>query len=597
MRKYLLAGMLLLLTMGVRAQANSPTALTTMARYYTAEVMFWGVLRTDENFFQEVDRFAVHLAASLHLPPENISVNALLNQTVRQIMDEPFAESVRPWLGDAVAIGGTLEARTMMQNGRPSLYVAAALKDRAGCLEAIDAVIEGNNIASVFNIRQQGDFTLYEAKFPGRAVSLAVGRDILFLGLEARLFPLNGVPASLADSPNFTALLADLPQNNYSALLYLDTGQLQAFNAQVNSLMTNLPMFGLMQRLTQANSARLLWGLAITDSRTLLLDMVGRTDTALPGEMGMTLPVPGALDMSLLEHIPADAPFVFQSADFGTAVQAGFDNFRALSRFIRENGGFAALMGLPDDALDRQERAVLNLIDPGSLLAVFNITFAGLTGLSFERDVLIALDGDAAVYLRLRPSREEDAPFLPDVALVFQSSAPEKTGNLLQELIAASKAYDTGYPVERYGRNGSALVFPLASQITGRYLPALDWLVAADDQLFVMGTRAAVMNAVETPVSLSELPALQNAARLFLPGAQQLGFFYPAPLVRTIETVLRNANRSFEQLSPWQLQNFAAARQILTLIESVSLTSVMSANGQSAARLTLTLRDEQEHTP
>ncbi len=587
MRKLLLLiGLLLLTSLGVNA--ISADDLTALAAYYGEEVLFFAAIRTDEPYLAELDALWQQAATMLSPDTEVPAIPQLLERLTEDLANTTFEDGVRPWLGDTLAIGFALDAEEIMSTGQFPGFIAASVTDKAAALKTIDAVLEENNLARAYDVSERGDFTLYTADSPDDT-SLAVGDDVVFLGTDVNSFPFNAVKAPLSKSADFVESVARLPESTYNALVYVNTPQLLEFNAALSEMMGQTTTPGLAA--FNAATGSQVWGFTILDDTTLVMDIATRTDLAGLSELGLNTVIPGAVDFDFAQRMPADAAFVLQSSDFGAVTQSGLDNIRGLGEFIAQNGGFSNLLGLPEGTLRREEEAALDLITPGSLLAIFNVSFAGLTGLSLERDVLPVLDGDAAMYLRVLPAPRRFAlptPFVPDMALLFQSSDTEGAQMLLDALIAASEAYDTGYEIEAYGDAGAALVAPLISQALRADATLLDFMVAADRDVFALGTRPAVESAVNADQNLTDTPEFKAASAYFLPGSQNVGYVTFAPIGNLIAKSVRE-----NTLPRSALRDVGNILRVAGLIESATVSTVVQEDGLGIARLTLTLYSER----
>lgn len=584
MRKFLLLLCLLMIsTLSVRA--ISSLELTALAAYYADDTLLFATIRTDENFLQQLDTLLLNISSRITPEAQPPTTTLLLDTLAGDLANTTFEEGVRPWLGDTLAVGIQFDTEMLqtMGNSFPG-YIAASVTDKAAAIATLDAVLEKNNFTDDYEISEEGDFTLYTADSSGDP-SFAVSDDVLFFGTQPALFPLNPVESPLSEHADFEDMLTQLPESSYHALLYFNMTEIAALSADMAKL-TGQSASGMVFSLNQQTGSQL-WGFTILEETTLTIDAALKTNLDVLDNMGLTAYIPSAVDLDFAQHIPADATFVLQSSDFGAVTQAGLDNIRALSDFLAANGGFASLMGLPEEMLRREEIAALNLLTPGSFLAVFNVSFAGLTGLSLERDVLPVLDGDAAMVLRVLPAPRRfplPTPFLPDAALLFQSSDEAGARMLLDALIAASEAYDTGYQVEAYGDEGAALVAPLLSQAARADLKMLDFMVAADGEVFALGTRPAVESAINAETPLTDTPEFQAAAVHFLPGSQSIGYISFAPLGTLIAEGIRE--NTFPRSA---LRNAGVLLRVAGLIESATLSSVVHEDGRALSRLTLTL--------
>ncbi|MGB1287287.1 MAG: hypothetical protein ACPG7F_12180, partial [Aggregatilineales bacterium] len=444
-------------------------------------------------------------------------------------------------------------------------------------------------------ITEQAGFTVFinNDEFDDVPV-FAVGEDVAFISTSAEFIPFSGVENSLADKADFTETAAKLPGDDYNIMAYIDAAELQELNLNVMA-MTGQSFPPAYARMIREGSVSQVWGVTLTDDHTFVMDMAsGAIDSAYYDELGMEVMIPGAVDMSFASKIPADAPLVIHGADFGPLTQNALDNLRAMGDFLQDNAIFSSLLGSTMNQtgfpIGDAELALLDsFATPGTFMSVLNVSFSGLTGLSLERDVLPVLDGDFAMYLRMLPAQDlPDLPAYPDFALLFQSSDDDGAATMMDALIEASEAYDTDYAVEAYGDNGAALVFPLVSDLLEFDYNAFDVLVAQDDDVFAIGSRAAVEAAISDGDSLSDDATFQAAGAYLLEGAQQVWYINLDSFGVVLDDIMTS---EADNMRRRDIEDMQVIRYMMSLLEHATVSMVTSEDG-SAIRLTMTLAEE-----
>jgi hypothetical protein len=575
--------LLLLMAVGVTAAQPVPTTdLSSLARYYEEDALVFASIRTDEAFFQEIDTLADRVIGFL---PESerpeMGLLDSLNQELQAETGQTLDEAIFPWLGDTAAIGiPALMPENLDQNDAP-FYAAFDIDDPA----AARAYLE--NVTDDATITEQNGFTLIEG-MDGNLI--AIGTDVLFLSTTEynNMLPLSGVASPLSEDAAFTDTLGQLPADGYNALAYINTGQLQQeIFAAAEAEGEDIP--GLLMQLSNATLGQA-FGATIQGDSALTLDVVQVIDTAIYDEFGLEIYRPGAVDLNFASRIPADAPLVIHGADFGSSLQASLDMLRTFGDYLQENETLADLTETGQDVpLSPTERALLNNVDPAWLLGAFNSTFAGFTGLSFERDVLTTLDSDAALYLRVIPS--EGFPLLPvtpDFAAIFQTSDPAANAEFVQSLVDAFAAYDLDYATESYGDGQAIVVDELTRQLGMEPVPQFDVLIGGSDSVFALGTRRAVEAALDTSGGLAATDAFSTASQSLLPEPTNVWYLGTDPLFALLDTLLQQG-----VVTPADLDDDGRAfLRLASIIESATVSTQSPAEGIGVSRAVLNFGTE-----
>ena len=584
MRKLSLT-LVLLVILILPAQARTATELGRLAAYYPADTVFYAAARTDAGLSETLDGLVARLGSFVPgaLPP-GINFSFLLNSVAAELGADNF-DSLRSWLGDTVAVGLYIN-ESVINEINPPLYITLPLTDSAAALAFITDALTNSGAIEDYAVRTDGDFTLFESEFLGDT-EIAIGPDVMFLAENLDLVPVFGVQASLADQSNYQSTLSQLPAESYNVVLYVDAGMLQT---QISSLLQDEDALALPPELLNLSNTQAI-GLTVLNGDSLVWDNAVLLPAAADVEaLGIAYPELGPLNADFTARIPADAVLVSQGSDFGAGVQSALDSLRGVGDYIDANGGIVSFLGLPEGQLSADETAALNLINPRQIIPLINISFAGLTGLNLELDVLPVLSGDSASFVRLLPNTSlPGLPVLPDLGVIFQTSDEAGAAGLVEQLQLASEAYNTGYSIAAYG-DGAALVMPIISNALGQAVPATDLLFGASGDMFALGTRPAVESALNTEGGLSSTAAFMAAQAILLQDAQQLLYIDLAPLNALLGELDAQGQLP---LPPRDLRDL---RLLLSLLESASISTVQT-DTAAISRLVLTLADAPIELP
>lgn len=582
MRRLALLFITVLLLAGA-IQAQPPIDLTEKANYFPVNTGIYAAIRTDEAYFDTLGGTLDQLSGDLL---GEVDLRGFLDELANELSGDTFDAGIRPWLGDNVALGVILN-EDIFSAEVPPVLLAIDTSD----IDAARAWVDENLGSDLedYLIEDRAGFTIY---IPSRESLVAFGfsEDTLFMAATPDLIPGPTREARLGSVEGFSASIAALPQPPYNALIYVDSAAVQQLSLDMLE-MSGQQVPGALAQLSTNLSAQAI-GFTLLDDTTLAVDMVTLPLGDMFGEdLALNMTPARPLDMDFAAHIPIDAGLVLWLSEFGPTTQRGLDNIAALSGWLRDNGGLLALAGLPMDMIPSQQAALLSSFTPDDIINALRIGIAGLTGLSLERDILPALPGDAAAFLRFDYLNEE-LPILPDGAVVFGAADAEAAADLVDSFYAASQAYETGYTREIIGEDGRALVLPLASVLSETYLPELDILAGALDDTFALGTRAAVQDSLMMQAGLDSSVTYQTASTYFLPDAQQVAYIGAGSLSFQLDNVIRSLRLN----DPFSLdRDLVDLRNLLALLESATISAVVDEEGGSIGRLALTLADDPSY--
>ncbi len=573
--------LLMLMSMTIPAitqdnDTNSTLDPLALSVYFSQDTLIYATLRTDDAFIDTLDGILARIGEFIPDAELPLSLPMLLDLAAGQATGQDFDSSFGTWLGDSAAIGlGSIDSIDALNGMEPPPALGVIeITDRQGAEAYLRTIAD--NAPDRYNLKPDtsSGYTILSASM--QPLAIAVSDDVMLISTAPELLPLTMPESSLSSNPDFVAAIDALPESAYNTVIYLDTAEMQRINQ------AGIPSSDLMQQLNALAGVQA-WGFTIRNGDVLIADVYAKTaGPDAMAELGITTYTPQAVELAFADRIPADVPLLIHSTDFGPTTQNALDIIRGLSAVIEANGGLAALIGNTSD-MDPDAAEALKYLDLGSLVAFTNISFAGLTGLSLERDVLPWMNGDSITALRFTAGTGE-LMALPDFAMFTETSDQQAASYALASMVDAAGQYGTAYSQEALG-TGEALVLPVIREALSLDQSALDLMVGSSDDLFYFGTRDLVNDIINTEAGLGSTDGFRAASEHFLPGAQQVWYFNSAPIVSLIETLVTS-----ESVDYYTQLNLLDVRQALALIESASITAV---NGEDAGtgRMVLSLAD------
>ncbi|NDJ59794.1 MAG: DUF3352 domain-containing protein [Chloroflexi bacterium] len=567
----LLVVMLALGALVAPAAATPIDELTDLGRYFPAGTPIFATIRTDDAYIDTLDSVLATVADALPADAglDGVSLRALLNMAFGFGMS--FDADIRPWLGDSVALGLTsIDALTDADpfNDQEGVVIAIALAD-AEAAEAffVDGMMQGDD----FVTETVGDFTVYSSE-AGDDGALAIGADVALLGLGSVAdLQLDGDFTPLTADPAFTELTGLMPADEYNIFIYAALNDF--FDAFVSMMTADAPgmdmqAFEMLQGLTASVGSYGL-GFTVLDGRSLTIDLVGTLgDTSAIEALGLPVLPTGTVDLAFANRIPA-----------GTAIVTHADNLRQIyDSFI---AGFELGAQTSGDPEAGEEI--------GQALEQVDFIIRGLTGLDLEEDILSWMTGDFAIHLGLSESAQEATSLfgflgaLPvDFGLLIEATEPDVAANLASGLadaidFAASQIDEDDDLQLTVTNETSAGTSVVVVTVDAPDLPfPLELLIAGNDEVFALGTRAAVEAALDPATGLNDDPQFNEALAYVLDAPNQIHYLSGVSL----QALSALATTEDDQ---------AVLESALGLISSSTISSAVIGDNASAIRLVLTL--------
>ncbi|MBZ0281858.1 MAG: hypothetical protein K8L97_14050 [Anaerolineae bacterium] len=586
-RKWILIPVILVLALSISITTASPTwqaryaALESLAPYFPADAVAYAAVRTDGAYVEVIDslvnRFLSNVRELNMIDFSEIgmdSVQDVLDAAADQFVGRNFDTGVRPWLGDAAAMG------LVPYQDNFQVIIALSITDQVKATSAITPWLTRNNWVSTNGT----GYTLFTQDNEFDATTIAVFPEALLI--SSRRLPTIETKGKFV--PDLTAnfyynsALALLPEDNYDLIGWVDTPLVLANAVGADNFRQT------EDKLLLAALIRLFgptaFGGTITGDNVIALDMAQAFGNKVGLEsLGITLPETDTpLDPAFLSNIPSDSVFVAHGTDLdgkiGFMTQIVDSIAQNFAPFITP-----ALYGYGGSS------ALTALFSMNSSLP--DIALANIMGLSYERDLRPWLTSDYAIFGGFNPGFEPGTTLHSPIGFgaAFKSSDPAAAANFVRIL-----GRELPITLGALGSKGSFRVMPetLASgttalsitlieyDYTGQLLdtgrPIFEYLIGANESLVVFGTRDAVQSVLSGDVGGFQ-PIQTNA----LPNTGAAVYANFMPILDILQ-----------QINPTDIgeATYRDLRRLASLVDGLTLTAAGSANDDLFARLTVTLR-------
>jgi hypothetical protein len=538
------------------AQATSVEDLTALARFFPADTVMFGAVRSDDAYIDDLNTLLERIERRTNSPI--VSIQDTLNQSLAY-NGLTFEDNIRPWLGDTMAIG----VRALNTSNTTNLLLVFDVTDNEPLAALLDDVAADSSTGE--------EYTQYEFE---TAMMRLYGNALLVSSTEDMLDDF-AYGDRLSDSDDFSDSIGLLPEDDYDIAAYVQTVLLiEAVYEDAQVFATDAP--DIVNQVGASGSMAI--GFTVLQELGYAIDIavLPPAEEASPDFVADT-DAP-ALDFGLAENVPAAAALYIQDTHFGDDVRRAID---ALS-FVMETGiqNDVTLRSSPTE----QASEFIQSITAGDIRAFINLGFAGFTGLNLDDDVLANMNGNIAMYLGY--IEDDELGLLPDGAFIADMDA-DAAQNIFDHAHDALTQFDADFTVD-----DNIITMPqpirlaLESEIDAETLahPAFDLLFGYSDNLFAIGTRSAVQFSLDPgDATLAGTPNFTAAQDYFLPDAETLFYVNLVPLVPIID----------DELMPEASQYGNDALKVLSLFDSASITSRINDDGSGITRAVLVLRSEQ----
>ncbi len=471
-------------------------SLESLSGYFPSDTMLYAAIRTDTQFVASLDRLAHIVESQLPtgtIPAEfPVTLSAALDLIAQQATGSTFAGSVRPWLGDTIAVGIYPAVRSA--GGR----IVIKITDAKAALDAALSALKG------WTSREVDGYTLLTNSTDRNR--LAIYPDVMIMyswsdDLDPQQDPKINPNPSLDRN---AALLSHLPSVDYDMMALVDTPLLLAYSQRDSyqsdgnwiipaALLRSLGIMGI--------------GVHIGDDQTMTIDvMQSKGNTVGLESLGIHFTGQGlVLPPDTLPLIPRDAFFVGQVADMGSMLEfVGSSAQSAAKKFQM------VLPSLITSVAYGYSASTAGLFS-GAFSSIINtewanVFFSNLSGYDYNGEIRPLLGGSNTFFLSFNPAYDPNSPIfvnreLLDGAVVFDTSddasALAFVSKLQREL--AISIYSSG---DQHSVRIQEVSLPGNNHGVGLTIygetgqPFDEFVAAAYDAHVIIGTRRAVMQVL-----------------------------------------------------------------------------------------------------
>lgn len=558
----------------LRAQAGADLAV-----YFPRETLVYASVDVSAGRIETLDALLARVQAAL--PPEvldpmmAVSVTMLLDMVTGELNGKTFAESVRPWLGDRLALGvlppDYLFDYDWNNDDQTPVLVAAEVTDRGAASSFVSELL--TNAGMVFDVNRIAAYDLFDVESYDFTGYVMVRDDVLLIATEQAYLPTDGLPVDhLGTNPYFAETLALLPGADYGIMAYIDTPMLLA--NVIGSEYNEDPGARLLLTLVLRMLGPTAVGGSLIGGETLALDVAQAVGNVTVLEaLGVTFTPLPASDLRFLGALPASTALIIQGNSLAQTAENGLQSGRTLvDQFI--------LPQLDDQTYaDQQAAMVLELVD---------LLLSGLTGISYARDLRPWMQGEFALFAGYNPDFRKAAPVTAEnfplhLGALFEVSedGADAARNFVElfgrELELALRVQGVEGVDIRTMTHGAALMTAVTISDPNAYREPMDVLtlaVATDGDLMAIGTLAAV-----DAVLMGTGPRFEPVMPEVLEGASLVLYAAPPALLPLLDLVQADMAESDVEL----------LRLLIDLLPRATISAYTTAEGDGVIRATLTL--------
>jgi hypothetical protein len=557
----------------VEAQSGSPAQSllngpARMAYLAPAQAPLYASIRIDRDYRAALnDLIAIVSDALPELGlPSGVGVEDVLDLLTQELLNESFAQQ-EAWLGDYAAFAVQSLDMLFDDDRSNDAYIPAGLfvevRSSASARAAAERALRNQNIA--FTPQRLGSSTLYVPNNERDMFIVVVSNEAL--GVVSRgyfdyLRDTDQRPQpTLRGDQRFQNALANLPESNYNALIYVDSAQLT---------LATLPRWQaphIEELATLQGTEPTLMGLTILPGNILTIDVVQPANMpTLFSALGVDISNPTPVTPAFVRFLPNNTLYAIHGANLSQSYRDVTNALGALAD--------TATLGLLPTAQQIGERGL------GLIAGV--VSTVGL-GLDFETDVLPALTSDFLVFVAPKTGTAPVPPPLEvpiDFGIVLANTDTGIAARVIERLYRAVPLtlQALGRPATFYLADGSfSLVYD-----DGRF--TFEVIVTQTADFVFVGTVGAyqgVLNAQRT----RDTNRFTTDAFPVLPGAALNGYMSNAGLGSlrpSVASLLRLSEQDFELIAR------------LGRLFDVGVFSIKQADDYAIIRLTVGLTPASE---
>lgn len=561
----------LMSTVGV-ANATPVDELTALAEYAPEGAPVFAVIRTDAGYIETLDGLTARIAAAVGQPTET-PVSDTIDSILPNSVD--FATDIRPWLGDSIAVMLTQIDMESEGSAVPpgSVVIALSVSDNAAAEAWLDGYF-ATQLGTSMTKSVEADGTLYAAE-SSFDTSALLADGVLFYALAPSLDTLV-MPAddavNLAQTSEFQNVVGALTESDYNAIVYINGEVLLSelaplFETMSQQSSSNMEAMGMMGMGSLQDMAGMVGqqalGFTLLEGRSLVMDY------AVAGSEMDNAQAP--VDLSILEHIPANTILAAVNDGAGDMVNQFFDSLEMLDAMMAENGMTMSDMGDLPPAFD--------IINFHSLAVFIRQMYEGTTGLNLD-DTLTLLNGTNALYVSIDPQEVQGVTVpVPSPGVLFMTDDADASAAYVESMagivtdIFANATFEDG--VLHLPANELGLVVPEQYQ---SMVGLLDMELASGEGFIAFGRPATVQYALDPQGNnLTDIGTYEYESGLFLEDPTSVWLINVPPVVDPLVNFLRESGMASES-------EIAQLESLLHIVATSSITT-----GNNSARFTITL--------
>lgn len=486
LKRLFLVMILALLAIVPVAAIGTADGPATMASHMPAGAQLFVSLRTDDAYLGQlesiVNRVIAQLPAEFDVAP--VSLREQLEAGMAQ--DGVSYDDVRAWLGDYAAVSAS-----GVDQPEPDALVAVQITDRAAALAFLTGPGE------LVEAGMEGEFTRLESPSDPATIVL-LGDEVLLLTNRLELVTYDG--PTLADSPDYGDLLAQLPAPSYNILVYVDAAGILAAMPDATEVQAQLGMLGM------GNLGSTVVGFTILDDRSMVIDQVQAATDMVPM---------AAVDPAFARFIPVDSNLVVHATDLTSTVNTVLETLSALAEANDE----------PDPSMQIQG-------------------VVGMLGVDLQEDILSWTTGDYAFFTNIdldqlitligAQSMPESLPL--EFGILFEATDEATAQGLVDKLFTVlqsnlpADSEEITLAQDETGLVTISALLPLAPDAP----IVLNVYMGVANGAFFIASEQGYAQVISDAPGLDTDPVYLDAARYILPNANGVAYTDEDGLIGTV---------------------------------------------------------------
>jgi len=607
-------------TSNTQSQIQALTDAKDLARFMPADSVFYANIRLDDGYIDLLDTLIERITSKLpaNLLPPMLSQPKLLRTQLEAALKTAgldYQNDIRSWLGDRAALSVGSIAGVMASAKTPAnmpVLLAIEVTDKAKTEAFIDALLARGKATDFFKKTPSDTETTYLSALPQLPVEIAVRQGVLFIGTPASISAVDTKSAKLDQSQKFTDTMSLLTAPSYSQLFYIDVPEVLKVSAATMTRNMTPDRTKMLQDIINGLGPEAI-GLTVQDDSALTIDVALKiADKTKFESAGIKLPMGKSVKPEFDAYIPDNAIAIIHGTDIKNSIDSALASLQSA----------AAASSNPSNA-DSVKRSLDQLTN----------ALKAFTGLDLQTDILGWLTGDFAMFIGYDVP-EPGAPSLItsvltasldktqkvtygglDFGLVIEAADPAKAQNMVAKLSDAlpkfaASAKDVKISTEEIS-GAKALVLSVSSP---QLANTVDLVIAANDKVFVIATRDAATKVLSGSGGLDKNEVYAAASKYFV--AKPLQVYYlnrnalnllgdfgaisavaftvskgsimgmlsgtPTPTPQPASEILPGVLAQYKQFQ-------MLVRQVTSIVDSASITSSITDNGDIVGRAVLTL--------